>query len=268
MSNVNSTTDDKSSIIAKIQKILSRKEETGATEAETQTALNLAQRLMAQHNLTMAEVEATKGEATEDWTEADVWTGQRSGIEETMAANICEGFFFVKAYLQCKGGEWKGRRHSNTWTRRFFGKPSNVESAAFIYAQLIDAFDRLWVEYRIANHAERSDRRPYIAGVGRGFMDKLRAERQVLETEHEARSAASASGTARGVNITSNTPGTTLATIDSHVQTAFEQRHPKMTTRHSAGVSMNGAFSAGHAAGRTLNLARPLGVGRKGLPSK
>jgi hypothetical protein len=264
-------TDDKLSIIAKIQKILSRKEETGATEAETQTALNLAQRLMAAHNLTMAEVEATKGEATEDWTEADVWTGQRSGIEETTAANICERFFFVKTYLQCKGGEWKGHRMSNTWTRRFFGKPVNVESATFVYNQLTDSFEHLWTEYRIANHAERGDRRSYIAGVGSGFTAKLRAERQVLETEHEARNTSSAAGTARSVSLasgTSGTTGTTLATINNNVQTAFEQRHPNMTTRHSAGVSVNGAFSAGHKAGRNLNLARPLGGGRKGLPSK
>jgi hypothetical protein len=138
------------------------------------------------------------------------------------------------------------------------GKQSNVETAKWAFNALIDAYDRLWVDYRRRTHAPASDRRAFVAGVSRGFTDKMSEERQTLQDEQD---------------ILRGTGGTALALLNVQQQTqeAFKAAYPKLGTSRTSFTGTRdsgGARQAGYAAGRALNLSRPIGQSRpKGFPS-
>lgn len=241
-------------VIERIRKILTKTEERGCTQAEAETAFRLASRLMAEHNLSMSEVEASDGES-EPWTEDGTAVGGKWTMECNLAYHIVERFFFVEGYIM--GRHEQGKRSKKI---RFFGKQSNVETAKWAFSALLDAFGRLFREHRSRTKCPATDRRAFAAGVARGFSDKIQEERETVQDEQDV---------IRG----RTTGGTELAiiSIKQEVKRAFKQAHPKMGTSSTSfsGIrDSGGARQAGYAAGRSLNLARPIGQSRsKGLPA-
>lgn len=68
-------------VIDKIRKILKKTEEAGCTQQEAENAFKLASRLIAEHNLSMAEIEKEDGQADDiSWLEDDALEhGYRAG---------------------------------------------------------------------------------------------------------------------------------------------------------------------------------------------
>ncbi len=235
-------------LIGKVRKILSRTEENGCTEAEAETAFALAGRLMAEHQLEMADMTAAGGPEPEGFTTEKVaeYLGRRWKSERSYAAAICRDFFGVHCYYSTFGSVSR---------QYFFGTPTQIEAAKWVYEGLLAAFDRLWAAHRQKTGAPGRDRLAYVLGVSHGFRARLREERRAMEAEHD-----------RG----RSGPGTALvlANADLARQSAFEAAHPSMRT--SVAYSPTGSrasYEAGKSAGRSLNLSRPLGgSGRKGLP--
>jgi hypothetical protein len=247
-------------VIERVRKILKRTEENGCTEVEAQNAFKLASHLMAEHNLTMTDVESRGQDDGEEigWFEEEAHDlGGRWTLEDSYACSLVMKFFFVEGYIRT-------RRLDGKTDKRLilFGKPSNVEVAKWAFGALIDAFDRLFREYRKRTRAPASERRIFVTGIARGFGDKLREERKALEIQRDMERRAEGKTSAAGTALV-------LARIHEKTRAAFFEAHPEMTrgrSNFSAVRGTQGALEAGYNAGRSLNLARPIdGKGRKAL---
>jgi hypothetical protein len=240
-------------IINRIRKILARTEEAGCTEAEAATAMALASRLMAEHNLSMSEVETTDSTAAESWAEDSAHQTGRWSMEYNLAYYIVKEFFFVEGTLT--PGYRNGKRSKTLW---FFGKQSNVETAKWAFTSLLESFNRLFGEYRNRTRCPATDRRAFAAGVAQGFRAKMREEREVQQVQRDITSGIAAGGTALA-----------LRSIQQETAVAFREKHGKLKSSGSNYGHVRdsgGARQAGYAAGRNLNLARPIGQSnRRGI---
>lgn len=90
-SNIKVTVMDKDKIIEKIQKLLAKTEENGASAAEAASAIALAQKLMAQYGVSVEETEiVSSNEIIED--EFSVGTKSVSSFQVILAANLAPHF--------------------------------------------------------------------------------------------------------------------------------------------------------------------------------
>ncbi len=241
----------KADVIEKIRKILSKTEEAGCTTEESQAAFQMASRIMAEHNLDMAEIESGEG-GEQSWLEDDVLETGRWSLEQNCAYGIASEFFFVKGIFGYKHSSARQRR-----VLRFFGRPNNVASAKWVFGALLDAFDRLFAEYRRQHGAPASDRRLFVTGVAGGFREKMKDERRAVEVERDLVQGKTSGSTALA-----------LRSVMDETTEEFERTHKTKTARSNfATVSgSQSAFDAGHNAGRKLELRRAIGdSGRKGI---
>jgi hypothetical protein len=241
-------------VIARVRKILARTEEAGCTAAEAEAAYGLASSLMAKHNLDMEEIEQAAGLDGEGWTEAEFHEAGRACSVVGMVAYVCNKFFFVEHYFDY----YRDASGRNRVSYKFFGSPTNVETAKFIFVSLLSAIDRLWKDAYHRGRYDRTDRRIFALGIINGYTEKLTAERAAM---------------AKKCDQESGRPGTALAlqSIKDKTLAAFETAQPDLVTSRSPTFrGSKEAHEAGHEAGRKLNLSRPLGGsgGPLGLPDR
>jgi hypothetical protein len=226
----------------KITLLLRKTTEAGCTEAEAQSAFALAMRLMAEHNLSMADLDAAShgGSAT-------VFVEQTTGnigqwlAEYQLACSICTRHFFVHAFKTTTV-----HQGSNGLTITFFGTRENVDVARFVFSSLLAAFDRLWLAHRKRKPwSPKGDRRAYVVGVAKGFSDRLDEERAVMRAENE---------------ILGNRNEIQLASVVEALNAAFQRKYPEMG--QGEGLNLGGlsesALQQGYQAGRNLTLARGM----------
>lgn len=116
------------------------------------------------------------------------------------------------------------------------GTPANLDMACHVHAFLLATADRLWRDHRDdARIRNGRDRMPYQVGVIRGFRDKLLGERVQL----------------RGVGL--------VWVGDPGLEAFYRRRHPRIVTRKRS-VRGGSAHRAGHEAGRTIVLHKPIGA--------
>lgn len=262
-------------VIERIRGLLSKTEENGCSQAEAETAFKLASRIMAEHNIEMAEIEAGEGVPDDiSWLEDDVADMARWSLEQNLAYGIVKEFFFIEGFFTRRmvdvgkptyhGGkayyEQKPRK-----SLRFFGTATNVEAAKFTFVALIDAFGRLFEEYRRRSGCAPSERRLFIAGVAQGFSEKMRDERRAMEIERDITRGKASGSTA-----------IVLAGVQERTVRAYKEAHPDMRKSRASFSAPKGSQSsldAGYAAGRSLSLNRALGgesarSNTKGLPNR
>lgn len=249
------TTESKDQIITRLRKILSRTTEAGCTPAEAEAAFAMAGRLMAEHQLSMESIEAADDAPADAFvTEAAGASAARWSSERDWAASIVHQYFFVSGFRSRRYDHAQGAYRVRQY---FFGTPTHVETATWVYGALLDAFDRLWADYRRQIDVGRGDRRAFILGVVRGFMDKLKDERRAMDAEAQVMGRT-------GTEIV-------LASADQRREVAFRQAHKVSAGRAAAPVrGSRSAMDDGYRAGRNLNLARPVesgaGKSRGALP--
>ena len=113
--------------------------------------------------------------------------------------------------------------------------------AEYVYGFLQHAAEALWKAHKREHAITRdTDRRAFMAGVMRGFAEKLRKER----------SAAEASGL--------------VWVEDPRATRYFRRRHPRVRTTLYYSSENRAAATHGRAAGRELVLSRPLEQGSSG----
>ena len=231
-------------LIAKIRKILEKTESAGCTEAEAASAFALASRLMAEHNLDMADIAVKDGEPAVEWAEDAVFETGQWKQEYNITWNIVHEHFFVEGWFAQRNGKK---------VLMLFGKKENLEAARFVFQGLIAAYPALWTTYRFTNNAPASDRRVFIVGVAEGFKSKLADERRAMEVERDL--------------LKGRTGGTALALVSVKQETnaQYAIAHPRNAKRgYGKGhyASLKGSQStleAGIAAGRRLDLNRSIG---------
>jgi hypothetical protein len=229
------------SLLVRIKKLLKKAGDSGVTPEEAASFYAKAADLLARHNLSMVDVEAAGGE-TEEWVDDYICGVGRWFYEHNLAYAIARDYFFVEGHFE---NQKSGRKYLF-----FFGKESNVETAKFVFLQLLEAFDRLWTDYAIRTGVPKSDRRIYIIGVCDGFRQKLQDERRAMEIERDI-----ISGTAGGTEIV-------LASVAHKTLAAYNQMFPNSQPGKSKFKQAGGSQSsldAGFADGQRLNLHRGIG---------
>ena len=158
----------RSRVVERVAKLLALA--TSANEHEAETAMNAAQRLMLEHNL------------------SDVARGDRRFVSRLLApavprleeartriGGLLSAHFFVEVIIL---SVWMPAEGRNGRAIEVTGTPENVDMAEYVYAFLDRTADALWAEHKRA-HGVRGDRdrRAFRAGVVGGFYAKLEAER-------------------------------------------------------------------------------------------
>ncbi len=228
-------------ILGLIRKILAKTEEAGCTPAEAEVAYAKASRMLAEHNLSMEDVEIAAGrDGAEGWNDEVVHQAKRLSRGDKLCLEILANFFFVENVIAVN--------HDGTQTLHLFGKAENVATAKFVWGALRAAFDRHWMEYRSRTGTPAREKSLFVEGMGSGYYGKLREEREAMEAERDGEK-----------------PGNTelaLQSIAEKLKTGLDLAYPNIREHKPRPVYLHGDESTLHAgmeAGRALNLDRGVG---------
>jgi hypothetical protein len=248
---------DREALLGRIQALLNKTVERGATEAEAQAALAVAQRLMDAHNIELAQVLDHDPDAVA-FGDEEAWEGKSANSLYDTAIPIIREFFAVRC-VRVRSGvkpppEWAklGMRPRTTKVEiLLIGDPTNRDAARWALDFLAGTFRRLWDAYRVraGDDLGRWDREDYIAGLVRGFLDRVREEGAARERERPG--SANALVPLRG-------------RLDRAVAAFVDGFEPDGRPSQIGGWADCGAaaYQAGRRDGRDINLARPIGRSR------
>ena len=158
------------SILKRIQKLLTLSKDKGASKAEAERAMEMAQRLMTKYNITMANIE-----------------------NDTPASKIKHEYFFSRAVLNpadteitailCRFYKVKILYNGNSGMV-VIGTPENIEIAKYVHGYLRNVFFKCWNEFK--NTCLRPDKADYYFGLRCGIYERMeQAEKDTLSGEGE-----------------------------------------------------------------------------------
>jgi hypothetical protein len=258
------TSDARTKILQRVLNLRARAEDSGSSEAEMNTALNMAMKLMESYNIEEAELAIAEASGE---IKLDV-------VTKKAETNILKGKKHKHKVLLCLTGiekftETKCVYNSYTGAVNFTGHRPDIEMADFLMAVIKEALDREFENYkreqsgRLGYGAKTSFTNAMATRVSRRLYD-LAAERDADRTnkKREARrlqieNAATASSTALVVSEIAEQKA-------KEVAAEFRKANPRIRTVRTMTRSSNGnAFSAGRAAGDRVNLGRAISGNRQ-----
>jgi hypothetical protein len=199
--------DTSDAMIAKVRKLLAMTTASGATEAEAANAASLVQTLLATHNLSMAQVEASTPASADNVkrakTQADhaaMYRYQRDLMSALASNNFCK-HFITEVHTESFGKVRKVKRHV------ILGRESNVQVTLLTYGYLVETMDRL-LPY-VGMQKRGKEALLWLEGCG----DRLRVRLSAKRRQHEAASKAEAASHGPAQS-SGGTPGTALTLVD------------------------------------------------------
>lgn len=219
-------------VLRRVQKLLALAESPNANEA--QAAAAAARKLMLRYNVDTL----PSGYAFRH-------LGEPSGrIQESdrILSSILGDHFFVDVIWVSAFDVYTGRAGR---VLEVCGTPPNLEMAAYVHGFLRETAARLWLQHRRLHRiAGDRDRQRFVAGVYRGFEEKLR------DGARESRE--------EGL-VWVGDPG-----LDRYLSV----RHPRVRTVRYGGKPKTEAWEHGREAGRGIVLHRPVAAGPSTGPPK
>lgn len=159
------------SIIFRIQKLLALANDGGATEAEASLAMEKAQAIMAEHNLTMATIAATGEKGQENRTKEGLDGQAMYDYQRDLMAAIADtNYCYVNVIYR---GSRRGVRGVGY---QIIGTESNVATAKIMFEYLMQTINRL-VMIEIGNdYRQRMSRyaMSWCAGCSSRLIDRIR----------------------------------------------------------------------------------------------
>jgi hypothetical protein len=223
---------ERAPILDRIRKLFALAGSSNQNEAEV--AMRMAHRLMLKHNL---ERPSSTDIGAYGFKHLGRYTGRISEAENLLAGLLGEFFFVQPIWVSV----YRVQDHKRVSVLEVTGRHENLAMAEYVYSFLQNAADALWREHKQRHDIRRdSERRIYLAGVMRGFAEKLRNERKAAE--------------ATGL----------VWVADPLAQRYFRRRHPRVRTSMRVSSEHRAAAAHGREAGKSLVLNRPMGEG----PSK
>lgn len=202
-------------VIARIQKLLARTTvERGASEAEAETAMRMAQELMAKYNLDMAVIEASSGAQDTTRIKEEVkgramYKWQRELAKYVSEANFC--YHLIKGENKWTEPRWSDGSTAGKWERDdadpmyptdngvrwiegrwvktlrhvFVGRKANVITAQLMYQYLTQTIENL---VPVADNKQRLSRSAmsWKEGCAARLCERLSAKRMDLIKQHDA----------------------------------------------------------------------------------
>lgn len=175
----------KQEIIEKIQACFRRSDTTrGASQAEAETAVKMAKRLMMGYNLSQAEVETadlssdTDGAGKNIVEEGGMTHYKHITLYESMLSQVCEMLFNVKPLLT---GKWDKKTGKSLSVLVFIGYETDVALAREVYNILRGDVNAL--ERELGKQVSWSDKESYRLGVVHSLL--ARAREQVKDATKE-----------------------------------------------------------------------------------
>lgn len=221
-------------IFERIAKLLALAESPNQHEA--QAAMAAAQRLMLKHNIDSIQARAERGYTFRHVGEP---TGRVTESERIVSAILGSHFFVETIWVPAY------RPHEARWgsVLEVCGEPPNVEMAAYVHDFLHHTAEQLWREHkRAARITADRDRRTFLAGVMAGFYEKLQAEKKKNQEQ--------------GL----------VWVRDADLEGFYRKRHPRIQHVRHRGARRTEAHAHGRAAGRNIELHRPMHGGPQGGP--
>lgn len=189
--------------IEKVRKLLALAKDKGASEGEATNAMAMASRILEQHNLDMALVERTQGQAGTPHAKRDdkvsgggLYKWQRGVWEATAKLNMCV-YFSIR-------GLGRGTKYEN----RVIGRPENVIMTTVMAEYLQQAIERLAAEWaKDQGYSSRFVREAII--YREGMADRIQNRLWTLQYDRKRESQ-----NAKEAQASSGAPGTALVLVD------------------------------------------------------
>lgn len=231
-------------VMRRIQALLNKTEDKGASEAEAQSAANAVAKLMAEYNLDMATLEASGKSVQDSGAERTkeqndkkcMYKWQRELMEKVAALNYCYHFINNK-YTHNKAGNLK-----KTPVHVLVGRKVNVLSAQMMFDYLCEAIERL---VPLASNRERLSRSAmsWKEGCAERVGERLATKRY----EQEREQAATVAAAAKAAQGTGQSTGMTLARVAGNEHDAnweFANGYPAGTLAKWRADGANKSLSA------------------------
>lgn len=232
---------------AERDKILSRVKDLLAlagspNEHEAANAMRLAHKYLLKYNLDLAQLDA---DSSYEFRHLGKSSPRIQEYEYTLS-NILQSHFFV---LVLWISSFDARRNKAGRVLQIAGTPENLEMAEYVYDYVMRLGESLWEERKRSARRERVPGRPgagprgtkfqYLAGLFRGFEDKLAAGQQNLEEEHGL-----------------------VWLGDPELKGYFDYLHPRTSSISYTGVSRSDQYRAGVEDGRDIHIRRGISQSR------
>ena len=215
--------------LERIRKLLALADSPNRNEADS--AMRAAHRLMLKYNV---EAPPASEQQRYGFRQLGRPTGRVSEAESLLAALLGEFFFVHPIWIST----YRVEDQKRVSILEITGREENLAMAEYVHGFLLHAAEGLWREHKRARGIRRNaERRVFMAGVMRGFGDRLREEREVQA-------------------------GTGLIWVgDPASDVHFRRRHPRVRTSRFQSSSGAAAADHGRRAGKALVLSRPLTTG-------
>lgn len=219
--------------IDKIQKLLALGRRSNY-QAEAETALVRAQRLMLAYNIEMGEVDQAEIDGGDAYVFETAWNGSRRPVEAKFLQPIVSEFFFVRILVHPSDMGMPA-------TMQFFGDRHNVAVARYAWVFLVRTFRDLWRKYKRGRRLGEGDRQAYYWGLEQGFRARLNRERESAFRDLPASENA--------LTVVGNR-------LDSALRAEFPELRTK-TRRHTI-VGKDSSIEDGRRDGENINLRTPI----------
>ena len=255
-----SSSDARTKILQRVLNLRARADDAGSSEAEMNTALNMAMKLMESYNIEEAELalaEASgeiKLEVVTKAVNTNVLKGRKQKHKLLSCLTGIEAFTETKCVFSGYSGEIT-----------FTGHRPDVEMADFLASVIKEALDREFINYkrqlggRTGYGAKTSFQNAMARRVSTRLYDmarerdKERSDNKKKAQQAQIENSATASSTALVVSDIAEQKA-------KEVSAEFRKAHPRIRSVKTFSWSSNGnAFSAGRAAGDRVNLGRAVG---------
>lgn len=246
----------------KLQKIIQRINQLRAisksthSKAEAETTLQIASQLMAQYQLDEATVEAETGKINDpidlDSEHIIYESGRISQWKSELASGIANlnGLFIYNAIVR------GGISHRKQSRYRIIGKASNIQIALYMWEYLLGEITNLAADYvpgKIGQRGVNSERESWCLGCVRGFLAKMKAERETV------------------MKSASSTALVFIGNQAEEAKKAFLNKTGMVlgrSTYHSKAQRDADTFNSGYRKGQTLSVNQGLGGGSGTAPKR
>lgn len=237
---MNESTSDADRVRERIEKLLAMARDGRGNENEAETAMRMAEKLMRQHNIDIAELQARTGQKpTYDFRGIVVPIGDhgiRASWRPMWIGYLAVG---VATFTDCRA-TWVGEHPVHGFAMSFQGDAVDLEYCQWLFEHLRDFGYR--ESMSVSGNCRENFRKAYSIRI-QGRLQELRSERN--QAMQEAKVAGG---------------GTALVVLQNKLQLRDQHFGGAWKTKAKAANLRNAGFKEGVAAANRANFNRPVGT--------